>query len=142
MTSVGILKDKGKKVWSVRANQTIYEALQMLVTHKIGAVVVREEGGKIEGIVSERDVMRVCFHNPENFSRLPVKKVMTKCVVVAKPSDSIEELMEVMTQNRVRHLPVLEDGELQGLVSIGDVVKAGLKESVENNKQLMEYISH
>ena len=135
-----ILSNKGTKVWSVKANQTVREALEVLVNQKIGALLVFDEKGEIAGIISERDIMRECYHDSGGWQSAPVNKVMTKNIVIGTPDDPVDYIMGIMTHNRVRHIPVLEGKKLQGIISIGDVVKAQLKDSEYENRYLKEYL--
>ena len=135
-----ILKSKGSKVWSLKANQTIRDALSILVNQKIGALLVFDEKGKIVGILSERDILRESFNNPKSFEGVPVSMIMTKKVLVGKLDDKVEYIMGIMTQNRVRHIPIVSNEKLEGLVSIGDVVKAQLQHWEYENQYLKEYM--
>ena len=135
-----ILSVKGNKVWTVRADQTVHEALEILVTHRIGALIVFGAQNEIAGILSERDIMRECYHNNKGWESQAVSKIMTKNLVVGTPDDSVDYVMGIMTQNRVRHVPVIKDKKLEGIVSIGDVVKAQLKDSQYENRYLKEYL--
>lgn len=136
-----ILKSKGTHVWSIGQNATLHEALRILVNHKIGALLVFAENGEIAGILSERDILRECERQPQNWATREVGEAMTQKLIVATPEDSVEYIMGIMTQNRVRHIPVVCEGKLEGIVSIGDVVKAQLKDSQYENKYLKEYIA-
>ncbi len=140
VTIKDILQHKGSKVWSVKANQTIQEALQILVRQKIGAVLVLNENGTIAGILSERDIVRGCYQDSKGLDKTPVKELMTKNVITGSPEDNISNVMAVMTENRVRHIPVLADGKVAGIVSIGDVVKALLEDSEHQIRYLKEYL--
>ena len=122
------------------ANQTVRDALSVLVNQKIGALLVFDEKEKIVGILSERDIMRECFTSPKSFDLIPISNVMTKKVIVGKPDDKVEYIMGIMTQNRVRHIPIVADGKLEGLISIGDAVKAQLQHSEYENQYLKEYM--
>lgn len=135
-----ILNKKGSQVWTVKSNQTIQEALEILVTKKIGALVVVDEGGRIEGIISERDIVRGLYVQPGQISTVPVRQLMTKKLIVGSPEDETKYLMGIMTQSRVRHIPVVDNGKLQGLVSIGDVVKSVIDDSTYEIHYLKEYI--
>ncbi len=135
-----ILKVKGPRVWSVKSSQTVYEALDILVKQKIGALLVYDEQGLVAGIVSERDIMRECYHNKEKFLETSVGKIMTTRLIIGAPSDSVDYIMGIMTQNRVRHIPIITQGRLEGIVSIGDVVKAQLKDSEYDKRYLKEYM--
>ena len=135
-----ILKRKGVEVWGVKAHQTLYDVLKILVDRKIGALLVSDDKDKVVGIISERDVIRACYDHPKDFDQIRVEQEMTIKVVIAKPTDKIEYVMAVMTNNRVRHVPILDKGKLEGLVSIGDVVKACLEDSTDENKYLKDYM--
>jgi CBS domain-containing protein len=135
-----ILRLKGGKVWSIQSDQTVQEVLETLVTQKIGALLVLDAKKKMVGIISERDIMRECFHNPTGYAKAKVNKVMTKKVIIGTLENKVDYIMGIMTKNRVRHVPILTNGKLEGLVSIGDVVKAQLKDSEYENQYLKEYM--
>ncbi len=135
-----ILKAKGSKVWTVKANQSVRDALQVLVNQKIGALLVLDDKGGIIGIISERDIVRGCFQNNKELDAMPVNKLMTKEVIIGSPEDETSYIMGVMTQKRVRHIPVVAGGKLQGIVSIGDIVKSVIEDSQYEIHYLKEYI--
>ena len=135
-----ILNKKGKVVWTVKANQTIQQALSILVTKKIGSLVVLDESDRIAGIISERDIIFGSYVHPREVVDLPVSKFMTKKVIIGSPEDETKYIMGIMTQNRVRHIPVVHEEKLQGLVSIGDVVKSVIDDSDYEIHYLKEYI--
>ena len=135
-----ILKNKGSKVWTVKAGQTIQDAVAILVNQKIGALLVLDDRENVIGIISERDIMRGLYYKGKEITALPVSELMTKKVIIGGPEDETGYLMGVMTQNRVRHIPVIEGGKLQGLISIGDVVKSLLEDSKYEIHYLKEYI--
>ena len=136
-----ILKVKGAKVWTVKSNQTIHDAVHALVGQNIGALLVSDEKtGKIAGIISERDIVRACYSRIKNLDSALVKDLMTKKMTTASPDDDINDVMAAMTDKRVRHIPVMEEGVLVGLVSIGDVVKALLQDSEHQIRALKEYM--
>ncbi len=136
-----ILQSKGRAVHTVAAHARIADAIRSLNTHRIGAVVVVDEGGDVAGILSERDIVRKMGDNPTAFLATTVADCMTRSVVTCKPSDSIAEVMETMTANRIRHLPVCADRTLCGIVSIGDVVKGKIEEAEQEATALREYIA-
>lgn len=136
-----ILSAKGSKVSSIDPEKTIKEALAMLISQKIGALLVLEKNGKVAGILSERDIMRECHKKGKDWESLLVRQAMTAKIIVGSPEDEVGYIMGVMTQNRVRHIPIFENGKLAGMVSIGDVVKAQLTASQYENHYLKEYIS-
>jgi CBS domain-containing protein len=141
MNVASILKAKGAEVATAPANMTLAEVASLLSERRIGAVVITGPDGAIEGIVSERDIVSgVARYGPEVLSG-PASAVMTRDVHTCDPSDSIYELMNVMTEQRIRHLPVAVDGKLQGIVSIGDVVKQRIAEIEFEASEMKRYIA-
>ena len=140
MTLKDILKSKGSKVWWIRSTQTISEAIQVLMRQKVGALLVLGPQNNIVGIISERDILRGCAADMEHFSERKVGEFMTQELIIAAPDDEVNHVMQLMTENRVRHIPVVEGGELQGIVSIGDVVKSLIHESEHQIRYLKEFI--
>ncbi len=122
-----ILATKGSKVFTLKPDQTIREAIALLVEKRIGAIVVVDDAGRPVGIISERDVVRAAAKNEALFAE-QVATIMTSDVIIARPSDDAKVVSQTMTVNRFRHLPVMDRGELVGIISIGDVVKAQLDE--------------
>jgi len=119
---------------------TVGELLEGLVTRNIGAMVVVGPGGLV-GIVSERDVVRKLHELGVGLLELPVSEIMTAMVITCTPADSVDSLSALMTTNRVRHVPVIEGGQLAGIVSIGDVVKTRMEELQTQQEQLEAYIT-
>jgi CBS domain-containing protein len=137
-----ILAAKGSKVVTISPHDTVRSLLAALTDNKVGALVVSVDGRSISGIVSERDVVRAFTEN-DNASNLPVSAIMTSEVFVAPPDAHVDELMEIMTARRVRHIPVTNDsGQLEGIVSIGDIVKSRLGELESEKEALLGYITH
>lgn len=136
-----ILNAKGGKVLSVRENQTLKEALHILIANKIGALLVMDERDQITGILSERDIMRECHKENTGWALQLVVNAMTKKLIIGTPEDHVDYIMGIMTQNRVRHIPVIEKDQLRGMISIGDVVKAQLKDTQYENHYLKAYIN-
>ena len=122
------LKKKGAAIYSVRPNTTVYGALELMAEKNIGAVVVTDEEGKLHGIFSERDFARKMIIKGRNANTTKVREIMTTLVVSVNPDTRIHECMALMTEKRIRHLPVLDGEKLVGVVSIGDVVKSMLTE--------------
>ena len=122
-----ILATKGPQVVTVRTGQMLTEAINLLVQHNIGAVVVLDDAGQLGGILSERDIVRA-VNRGEDLTTRRVLDVMTKRVICGSPQDDLTSVMQTMTVKRFRHLPILERGKLVGLISIGDIVKAKLDE--------------
>jgi CBS domain-containing protein len=137
----GILAAKGATVATIAPHATVAEAADELRLHGIGALVVSSDGRGIEGIVSERDVVRALAERGERILREPVSQLMTVEVFTCSPEDSVEHLMRTMTDRRTRHLPVAVEGELAGIVSIGDIVKWRLGELEDETRHLHEYIT-
>ncbi len=123
MNVATILKAKGRSVTTVRPDQSLQDVANKLAARKIGAVVVVGENGIVDGIISERDVIRAVAERGTSALELHVARVMTRDVVTCSETSLVDELMEMMTAGRFRHLPVVEDGALVGIVSIGDIVK-------------------
>ena len=135
-----ILHAKGYDVITIRPQATVNEMLQLLRDHNLGAVVVSEDGRRIDGIVTERDVVRQLVEGP-HFLDAPVSNVMTADVQTCQPNDSVHDLMTTMTNRRIRHLPVVDDdGLLEGIVSIGDVVKSHITQIEFERDQLEGYL--
>ncbi len=117
-----ILTTKGTNVITVRPEQSLQEAARLLAEYNIGALVVLNETGQVVGIISERDIIRKSARQADAFSR-PVGEVMTKDVITGLTNDDLVSGMHTMTEKRFRHLPIVEQGELVGIISIGDIVK-------------------
>ena len=135
-----ILAIKGEHVHTIEPNRTILDAVVLLVEHGIGALLVRDAGGAVAGIISERDVLRVCRERSSALGTIRISDVMTKDLVICVPDDDIDYAMGIVTKNRVRHLPVMDDGRVAGMISIGDLVKARLDAVEYENRYLREYI--
>ncbi len=118
-----ILATKGNKLITIAPEQSIREAIAMLAQHNIGALVVLDKAGKLAGILSERDIARQLNHHDDLLSQ-PVQDVMTAEVATCLPQDDLMSVAHTMTERRFRHMPVLEEGTLLGMISIGDVMKA------------------
>ena len=136
-----ILGEKGSTVATIHAGATVADAAAELRLRGVGALVVSTDGRTIEGILSERDVVRRLAERGEAALHEKVAGVMTSQVRTCSPSDTSEDLMRIMTEHRMRHLPVVVDGMLAGLVSIGDIVKARVTELESEAKTLHEYIT-
>ena len=140
MRIADVLRGKGGTVVTINPDATVTELLDGLASHNIGAMVVVGPDG-VHGIVSERDVVRQLHTHGAAVLSLPVEKIMTTLVSTASKSDTVDSLTLLMTENRVRHVPVLEDGKLIGIVSIGDVVKTRMQELESEHEQLQSYIT-
>lgn len=126
---------------TVRGTAEVREAVAVLDRLGIGALVVSDDGTTIDGIVSERDIVRVLVGDPADVLGRPVATIMSTTVHTCGPDDLVDTLMAVMTDRRIRHVPVVADGVLAGIVSIGDVVKTRITELERDRTELMEYIT-
>jgi CBS domain-containing protein len=135
-----LLRRKGREVATIDGSESVRTALGLLADKGIGAIVVSSDGSHIDGIISERDVARGLHTHGAGLLAEPVSSVMTAQVHTCSPQMSVHDLARTMTDHRVRHVPVVEDDALVGIVSIGDVVKARLDELEEERKQLVDYI--
>jgi CBS domain-containing protein len=137
-----ILHEKGGEVIGIAGDATLSEAACMLARKRIGALIVRGSNGELAGILSERDVVRAVAEESVAALARPVAAYMTRAVATCTEADSVDDLMEMMTRGRFRHIPVVDERErLQGIVSIGDVVKSRIEETVREVVTLREYIS-
>ena len=135
-----LIKRKGSAVTSAPPETTVATLLDLLAEHRIGAVVV-SAGGGVDGIVSERDVVRALRTAGPALLDAPISTVMTADVVVSAPGDTVEDMMRLMTERRIRHVPVVTDGgRMAGIISIGDVVKSRIDELEADRDQLIGYI--
>jgi CBS domain-containing protein len=139
--SVGaILAHKGSAVWSIAPNATVFDAIQLMADKNVGALPVIENGGLV-GIISERDYTRKVILKGKSSKETPVKDIMTLELLTAHPGDSVTECMHVMTEKRVRHLPVVEGGQMIGLISIGDLVRRIISAQTATIDNLEKYIT-
>jgi CBS domain-containing protein len=134
-----ILDVKGRQIITTSPDGTVLDAMKVLNEHNIGAVIV-VEGESIQGILSERDVLRLGAGGPDRLSEATVRETMTRDVIVGLLDDEVHDAMGVMTKNRIRHLPIVVDGSLVGIVSIGDLVNASWLEAADENRHLKDYI--
>ncbi|WP_405061080.1 CBS domain-containing protein [Kribbella sp. NBC_01505] len=135
-----VLRGKGNEVVTISPQATVTELLALLAEHNIGAVVVSADGSAVDGIVSERDIVRLWNGTPDA-GDVRVSAIMTAEVHTGTPEDLIDNMMRLMTDRRIRHVPIVVDGALTGLVSIGDVVKSRIGELEFEKEQLSNYIS-
>jgi CBS domain-containing protein len=136
-----ILAGKGSQVVATRPDATVSEVARLLKEKRIGAVVVTDRQGRLCGIISERDLARGLAEHGAGLLETKVEQLMTKDVVTCSPEDGVQQLMHKMTAGRFRHLPVIEDGALVGIISIGDVVKHRLEELEAETHLLHDYIA-
>src|SRR5581483_6272021 len=140
MRIADVLRNKGSAVATVSPDTTVTELLAGMAQHNIGAMVVTGPDGVL-GIVSERDVVRRLQERGADLLQLPVSEIMTTVLVTCSPEDAVNDLSGLMTENRVRHVPVISNGQLVGIVSIGDVVKTRMEELKAEQEQLQTYIT-
>ena len=136
-----VLAAKGRRAVTVPAKSSITEAIRVMHAEKVGAVMVPDAQGCPVGIFTERDVLRLHADGDRDFDALAVEARMTCSVVLGRLSMSVDEALGLMTERRFRHLPVVEDGKLLGLVSIGDLVKVKLAETAQEAQALRQYIA-
>jgi CBS domain-containing protein len=141
MTVEHILKDKGRDVVTMHPQQTLADAARTLFERRIGAVIIADESRPVAGILSERDIVRALARDGAAALDHPVSRHMTAKVVTCAGASAINEVMELMTQGKFRHVPVIEEGHLRGIVSIGDIVKHRLAEIEAEHQALREYIA-
>ena len=140
MTSVRQLLDrKGRQVFSIAPGTAVLDAIRTMAERHVGALLVME-GEKLSGIVSERDYARKVILMGRSSADTPVRDIMTAAVITVQPETPVEKCMQIMTEHRVRHLPVIEGGRVVGMVSIGDLVKAVIAEQQQQIEQLESYI--
>jgi CBS domain-containing protein len=136
-----ILAHKGPAVITIAPGETVARVAQLLAEHRIGALVVTRDGLRIEGIVSERDVVKALNAFGADVLNIAVREIMTADVHTCVPADEVRSLARTMTEKRFRHMPVVVDGALSGIVTIGDIVKGRVDELETEHEQLMDYIS-
>jgi CBS domain-containing protein len=140
MTTVRQLLDhKGRAVFSVEPEAPVLEAIRAMATHRVGALLVMQ-GTTLSGIVSERDYARKVILLGRSSADTPVRDIMSSPVITVSPDDTVQKCMQLMTDRRVRHLPVMDGGAVVGMVSIGDLVKAVIAEQQQQIEQLEHYI--
>jgi len=135
-----IIKEKGSEVFSVERTDSVRKAIEVMVEKNIGAVLVLDSGKPI-GIFTERDLLRRCCSKRVSLDETPVEKVMTSKIIFGSLDDTIQKAAEIMTEKRIRHLPIIENGDLKGLISIGDLMKVQCRLMEKENESLKNYIS-
>jgi len=140
MTIGDILTTKSQDVITITGDKTIHEAIKVLVKHNIGALLVLDKKEKLLGIISERDILRESAERDRELRKTKVKDVMSTDLIIGVPDDDISYTMGIMTNNRIRHLPIMDNDNIVGIVSLGDVVKAQLDEREYDNRYLKQYM--
>ena len=135
-----LLDKKGREVYSIQAKQTVYEAIVEMDAHNVGALIVKE-GDKVVGIITERDYTRKVILKGRSSKDTPVETIMSHDLVIIEPDRSVKEAMAIMTEKRCRHLPVFKAGQLLGVLSIGDLVKAIIADQEFQLQLLQDYIT-
>ena len=145
-----ILEEKGNSVITIQAGESIHAAIVELNHHGFGALIVTGEDGQIAGIVTERDILQCCGETCTHMQNTPasdhalcqinIQDIMTKDLVIGVPDDDLNYVMGIMTKHQIRHLPILDDGKLAGIISIGDLVKTHFEENVFESRTLKNYI--
>ncbi len=134
-----ILQGKGRQIYSIEPDKTLQDVVDMLVERNCGSLLVCE-GERMVGIITERDILRACNELNEPLNSIPVAVRMTRNVVTCSPEEDLDNVMGLMTEHRVRHMPLIDDGRLVGLISIGDIVKSHHDQLCLENHYLKSYI--
>ncbi|MFZ5515051.1 MAG: CBS domain-containing protein [Candidatus Zhuqueibacterota bacterium] len=135
-----ILEKKGRLVVTIPQTCTVFEAISTFAAHRVGSLLVLDENEIIVGIIGARDVLMAVNRSYGNVKTLPVKDIMTRDVIIGNSEDDLEKVRALMTENRIRHLPIIDEETLSGIISIGDVVKAELTEIHVENRYLRDFI--
>ncbi len=141
MTLLEVLNKKGKHVFTARPRDSVLDAVQTLVARNIGALAVVDESGRLVGIISERDILRLLVQSPINLATMRISDHMTREVVSGNLTHTADECLSLMTDRRIRHLPIVENGVLLGMISQGDLVKSRLDEAEFEAKQLTSFVT-
>jgi CBS domain-containing protein len=136
-----ILAAKGSRVITIDQNTLVFDAMSIFSANRVGSLIVVDKDENILGIVAARDVLMAVVNHYDDLKSLPVEKIMTSNLIVGSEDDDVDYIQAVMTENRVRHIPIFEGKELKGLVSIGDIVKSLMKAKDVENKYLKDYIA-
>ncbi len=135
-----VLSVKGSRVVTTHEDNTVVEAMALFFANKIGSLLVVDKNDSILGILAPNDVLKAVHEDAENIATIKVSSIMTRDIIVASEEDSIDYIQNIMTEARIRHLPIMEEKELKGVISIGDVVKAQINEKEVEIKYLKDYI--
>ncbi len=140
MKVADLLKDKGKSVITITPDEPVFSAMGKLIENQIGSLVVIDAEKKLVGIISERDIMRAAYSDFDTLKSKKVSQLMSTNIIIAIPEDDIDYIMGIMTQNRIRHVPIVTKNGIIGIISIGDIVKYQLEEFQVKNRYLEEYM--
>ncbi len=140
MKVADLLKDKGKSVITITPDEPVFSAMGKLIENQIGSLVVIDAEKKLVGIISERDIMRAAYSDFDTLKSKQVSQLMSTNIIIAIPEDDIDYIMGIMTQNRIRHVPIVTKDGIIGIISIGDIVKYQLEEFQVKNRYLEEYM--
>lgn len=135
-----ILQNKSRTVHAIAAQASLADVADKLVEHNVGSLVVCDRDGRLVGIITERDILRACAARHGRLEDKTVEEHMATDLVLGSPQDDVETVMGLMTEHRIRHVPVLDDGRLVGMISIGDIVKSQYQQLTRENHYLMSYI--
>ncbi|QXM24121.1 CBS domain-containing protein [Elioraea tepida] len=141
MSVAAILEQKGQEIFSARPDDTLEAITRLLSRHNIGAVLIRDATDAVLGILSERDIIRAIATHGAAALLLTASAVMTRDIIYGSPCDTVDKVLATMTERRIRHLPVVEEGKLIGIVSIGDVVKRRIADVEEEADQLRQFVA-
>jgi CBS domain-containing protein len=139
-----IIKGKGKTLFTVKTKTTAFDAVSVLDKERVGVLLVLDEKDNVAGILSERDVLYKCYNSGKKLEEQTVENLMTNVedIIVGKLDDTPQQLMNIMTNQRIRHIPIIENGNIVGIVSIGDLIKLVLENSEIESRKLREYIKN
>jgi len=135
-----VLAEKGTHVVTINQEAKVYEALQTFAANRVGSLLVLDDKGGIVGIIGARDALMAVVRTYDEIRKIKVNEIMTRNIIIGDPEDDLDKVEIIMTENRIRHLPIIKQDKLAGIISIGDVVKAQLKNVHVENRYLKEYI--
>jgi CBS domain-containing protein len=136
-----ILTAKGSRVVTVEETTTVFDAMSIFSSNRVGSLLVVDQDDRILGIIAARDVLMAVVNHYDDIKTIKVEKIMTTDMIIGSEDDEIDYIQAIMTENRIRHIPIIADRELKGLISIGDVVKSQMKEKALENQYLKHYIA-
>ena len=137
-----ILKSKGEEVYTIAADSNLRDMVREMISRRVGSLLVVDKDGKMQGIVTERDLLRTLNRGGAQWDTIKIADIMSSKIVFGAIQDTVEQAMNLMTDHRIRHLPVMDGDRLAGMLSMGDIIKATLTESNFQNKLLKSYIKN